>query len=126
MSPRQGRRILPPCPASTPARVVGLPAAATHVSVGQDHSCARLADGRVACWGRNTDRQMGDLTTTARYSPVLVNLGGETAQNVTSGVLYNCVFTASLTGICWGYNGFGQIGDGTSNNAYGPVKITLQ
>jgi len=32
----------------------------------------------------------------------------------------------ALTGMCWGYNGFGQIGDGTSNNAYGPVKITLQ
>ena len=34
--------------------------------------------------------------------------------------------TQSLTGVCWGYNGAGQIGDGTNNNAYVPVKITLQ
>jgi len=88
-------------PHSMPAPVQGLPAAATHVSAGQFHTCARLVDGRVACWGRNDEGEIGDLTSTARKLP-------------------------SQTGVCWGYNGAGQIGDGTSNNAYAPVKITLQ
>ena len=109
-----------------PAPVQGLPAAATHVSAGQFHTCARLVDGRVACWGRNDEGEIGDLTSTARKLPTLVSLGSESAQNVTSGFLYNCAFTQSQTGVCWGYNGAGQIGDGTSNNAYAPVKITLQ
>lgn len=113
-------------PHNLAGRVIGLPAPATQVSLGQDHTCARLADGRVACWGRNYEGELGDLSAVSRAVPILVNLGGETAQTVTSGFLYNCVFTTSLTSMCWGYNGFGQIGDGTNNNAYGPVKITLQ
>jgi len=113
-------------PHAYPAQVQGLPAAATHISAGQYHTCARLVDGRVACWGRNQEGEIGDSTTTTRLLPTLVNLGSEVAQNVTSGFMYNCAFTQSLTGVCWGYNGAGQIGDGTNNNAYVPVKITLQ
>ncbi len=112
-------------PHKVPARVNGL-TGATQVSVGEYHSCARLNDGRVACWGKNSDGEMGDLTAIHRWSPVFVNLGSDTALTVTSGFSYNCVMTAALTGLCWGYNGFGQIGDGTFNNAWAPVKITLQ
>jgi alpha-tubulin suppressor-like RCC1 family protein len=112
-------------PHRMPARVTGL-SGATQVSAGEFHSCARLGDGRVACWGKNSDGEIGDLTATHRWAPVFVNLGSDTALTVTSGFSYNCVMTAALGATCWGYNGFGQIGDGTFNNAWSPVKITLQ
>jgi alpha-tubulin suppressor-like RCC1 family protein len=45
-----------------PTPVVGLPegVAVTQLSLGNRHSCALLADGRVYCWGWNDDGQLGD------------------------------------------------------------------
>ena len=45
-----------PCRA---ARDGGAGATATALSAGWKHACAILADGRVKCWGRNADGQLG-------------------------------------------------------------------
>ena len=46
------------------------------VETGYTHSCALLTNGSVACWGWNNQRQLGDGTTSTRYSPVLVKTNG--------------------------------------------------
>lgn len=56
----------------TPARVVGA-LAFTGVTTGVAgvHACGLTSDGRVYCWGYNSDGQLGDGTRTTRLAPVL-------------------------------------------------------
>jgi alpha-tubulin suppressor-like RCC1 family protein len=45
---------------------------ALRVSAGYSHSCAATRSGKVWCWGANEQGKLGDDSTTARPSPVMV------------------------------------------------------
>jgi len=60
-------------PSPVPVRV-GLPGAATQLTVGQEHACAVLASGDLACWGANSSGQLGDGTVIANAMPRVVVL----------------------------------------------------
>ena len=61
---------------STPVAARGI-ASATAVTAGWwHHSCARLADGTVQCWGANEWGQFGNGTTTGSASPVAMSGAG--------------------------------------------------
>ena len=61
---------------STPVAARGI-ASATAVTAGWwHHSCARLADGTVQCWGSNEWGQFGNGTTTGSTSPVAMSGAG--------------------------------------------------
>jgi hypothetical protein len=57
----------------TPVEVSGLPKAAVAIAAGGAHTCARLDDGTVECWGSNGSSQLGDDTTADRPLPVVVS-----------------------------------------------------
>jgi alpha-tubulin suppressor-like RCC1 family protein len=59
-------------PSTVPVAVVGLPASATAVSIGYDHTCALLVDGDIWCWGRGDSGQLGDGMMTSSLAPVRV------------------------------------------------------
>ena len=44
------------------------------LSLGKDHSCARLRDGEVACWGSNEFGQLGDGGRMISARPLEVQL----------------------------------------------------
>ena len=46
--------------------------AAHALELGASHSCARLGDGTVKCWGRNDYGGLGDGTVEDRMTPVAV------------------------------------------------------
>jgi alpha-tubulin suppressor-like RCC1 family protein len=46
---------------------------AVGLALGRAHSCARLEDGAVACWGVNNFGQLGDGSTLLRAAPVATN-----------------------------------------------------
>ncbi len=43
------------------------------IAAGGGHTCARLTDGTVRCWGYNGNGQLGNGTTTNSTTPVAVS-----------------------------------------------------
>jgi alpha-tubulin suppressor-like RCC1 family protein len=88
------------------------------VSAGPSHTCAISTDSKAYCWGANGSGQLGDGTYTDRWSPKLV-AGGLSWQQIEVGGGYNySSFTCGITTggkiYCWGYNGNGQLGNGSA------------
>ena len=91
------------------------------IDAGNNHACGRFADGRVKCWGQNSDGQLGlGLTGTRGDGPnemgdnlPAVSLGtGLSAIDVTAGASNSCVMFSNGTWKCWGSNA----GGGNANN----------
>ena len=86
------------------------------------HSCARLRDESVWCWGENRFGQLGDGTRADRAAPVKV-AGIEGARAVAAGTGFTCALHGEGTVACWGSNMYGQLGDGTSTTRARPAKV---
>ncbi|HOC92579.1 MAG TPA: hypothetical protein PKH33_09445 [bacterium] len=94
------------------------------ISAGYSHSCAIHTNGTVKCWGDNSYGQLGDGSTTNSLVPVTVT-GISNAVSVDVG-FYNhtCAVLSDGQVKCWGYNGHGILGDGTTTSSYMPVTVT--
>lgn len=96
------------------------------VELGLFHSCALSSDGKVFCWGENSDGQLGDNTTTDRKVPVAVYeekgiLKDAFVNAISAGANRGCATTNGKT-FCWGHNNAGQIGDGTTTDRKKPTE----
>jgi alpha-tubulin suppressor-like RCC1 family protein len=83
-------------------------------------------DHRLYCWGWNFNGQLGDGTTTSRPRPVAV--GGalrfrQVSANLGIGGGHTCAVTTDDRLYCWGWNQFGQVGDGTTVQRLRPVAV---
>lgn len=108
--------------ASSPVPVQDLDSAATSAA-GGDHSCAVTADGRVQCWGSNVYGELGDGTRITRRTPVAVMGLPDRINAVAAGKYHTCALTATGQVWCWGYNGYGQLGDNTTYYRLVPVQV---
>ncbi|MBK6847409.1 MAG: RCC1 repeat- and reductase domain-containing protein [Proteobacteria bacterium] len=86
----------------SPVAVTALGTAVAEVALGAYHSCARRADGSLACWGTNWSGQLGDGTTVNRPSPVAVTALGTTVAEVALGGAHSCARRANGSLWCWG------------------------
>src|SRR5439155_650095 len=86
----------------------------TGVAAGNAHSCALTGAGAVKCWGYNDYGQLGDGTTTERHTPDFVDGSTHLVTAVAAGFYHTCALTDPGAVKCWGYNGYGQLGDGTT------------
>jgi len=111
---------------STQTSSLGNGRTAVAISSGQSHTCVILDDGTVSCWGNNGQSQLGDGTTTVRNTPTQTStLGvGRTAVAISSGEDHTCAILDDGSVSCWGWNGYGQLGDGTTTDRSTPTQIS--
>jgi alpha-tubulin suppressor-like RCC1 family protein len=115
---------------SLPVTVSGITNAVSVVG-GYQHFCALLSDTTVKCWGRGDSGQLGDGniypdTGASSGNPTPVVVSGLTGvkQLVTgSEANHTCAVLFDDTVRCWGYNGHGELGDGTTTSSASPVSV---
>jgi RHS repeat-associated protein len=109
---------------TAPVNVGGLSSGVIAIAAGVTHTCALTSQGGVKCWGDNTYGRLGDGTTTQRLTPVDVSGLSTGVIALTTGTYHTCALTSGGGIKCWGYNYFGQLGDGTTTDRNIPVDVS--
>ena len=108
-------------PASVGPVNLGPGRTAKAIAAGRAHTCARLDDGAVRCWGFGGDGRLGynardsigDNESPGTAGPV--DLGaGRTAKAITAGDAHVCGLLDDGTVRCWGLGANGQLGYGNT------------
>ncbi len=119
---------------NTPVKVgkpAGAPADFTYlqVSAGWQHSLALGSDGNAYAWGSNTYGLLGEGTNSSyRNTPVKVGKpAGAPADftylQVSAGYWHSLAVGSDGNAYAWGYNYYGQLGNGTSTDQHTPVRV---
>ena len=127
----EGQLGVTPTPSGTPpmdnrgtAVVVPLTLGSARVvelALGLLHTCVRLDNREVWCWGDNRKGQLGDGTTTSRGTPQRW-MGSGQVEQIAAGGHTTCARRNNGI-LCWGDNANGQLGIGTSDNDPHPVPV---
>lgn len=96
---------------------------ASDVAIGAAHSCARSAAGAVQCWGYGGNGELGRGSIANSSIAVAVDGLASGVTQFSASFAHTCALTAGGVLKCWGYNNYGQIGDGTAVNALRPVAV---
>jgi len=118
---------------TTPVQVSGLTDVIAIDGAGDSqlsHTVALKTDGTVWVWGYNGAGQLGVTTTeTCSYSapcssiPLQVS-GLMEVTDISGGGRHTTALKADGTVWAWGWNGFGQLGDGTTIDSTTPVQVS--
>lgn len=112
---------------NTPVIVSGIDNA-TAVAAGAFFSCALLASGAVQCWGHGRNAELGDGSSWPYAdSNIPVSVAGiNTATAISAGGYHACAVLRNGIAQCWGYNNYGQLGNGTTTASASntPVRVS--
>jgi alpha-tubulin suppressor-like RCC1 family protein len=109
----------------------------TQVWGGGRHTMALLSDGSVWTWGSDVSGKLGDNQVTPSYTntdhdsflPLRVHGPGNVGYlasiiAISAGESHNLALKSDGTVWAWGWNGLGQLGNGTTNDAHTPVQVS--
>jgi alpha-tubulin suppressor-like RCC1 family protein len=108
---------------TVPTAVPGLGSGVTAIAIGGWHSCALTTGGAVKCWGQNWAGQVGDGSTTQRNTPVDVAGLSSGVAAISAGLYHTCALMMGGSVKCWGFNIYGQAGDGSTTNRSSPADV---
>jgi len=87
-----------------------------------NHTVALKSDGTIWSWGQNAKGQLGDGTQTHRNTPTQVSTGATNWSVISVGKDHSLSLKSDGTLWAWGYNEYGQLGDGTITNRLTPTQ----
>lgn len=108
-----------------PVLVSGFGSGMADISAGALHTCGLTTGGAVWCWGYGEEGYLGNGGYgEGANSPVPVQVTDLTSgvSDIACGNYHSCAVQGGAVK-CWGYNGYGALGDGTYEDRYTPVPV---
>jgi alpha-tubulin suppressor-like RCC1 family protein len=97
------------------------------VSGGGEFACGVDGGGVLSCWGYNVYGQLGNGSTVQANTPVPVaGLPAQVWRAVSAGSYHACAIDQLGLLRCWGYNAYGQVGNGSTITVPAPAQITTE
>ena len=98
------------------------------IHAGYEHSLALASDGTVYAWGRNNSDQLGKNDATDAHIPAAVQtlgtpMAGKVIVQLAAGNSQSMALASDGTVYTWGWNQYGQLGNGTTTNSRIPVAV---
>jgi uncharacterized protein (TIGR03437 family) len=93
------------------------------ITAGEEDSCVVTSSGGMLCWGYNAEGEIGENTRDHYDSPVPVTGLASGVIQIASGYRHNCAITSTGGVMCWGFNEYGQLGDGTTRVSAVPMAV---
>jgi alpha-tubulin suppressor-like RCC1 family protein len=98
------------------------PAGVVDLAVGIDHSMV-VKDGAVYSWGLNRYGQLGDGSWDDHPGELVPVKGLKDIVAVAAGSYHSLALTKSGALLAWGWNGSGQLGNGTTTDSNVPIQV---
>jgi alpha-tubulin suppressor-like RCC1 family protein len=96
------------------------------VAAGYFHTCIRLQDNTIKCFGANSSGQLGNGSNDDSNVPVKVNLDADDVPvSVAAGGYHTCIRFQNNTVKCFGYNYLGQLGLGFKSYSEPDPKFVI-
>jgi alpha-tubulin suppressor-like RCC1 family protein len=94
---------------------------------GESFTLALCSDGTLASWGNNNSGQLGNESELSTTVPGLVDQGGvlagRTVVEIAVGSSHSLARCEDGLIAAWGYNSYGQLGDGTTSGRTRPTAV---
>lgn len=100
-------------------------AAGTTVAAGLSHTCVIEASGAARCWGNNYAGQLGNAAGNEIFTNPVNVQGGLRFRSLTAGDNLTCGITVEGDALCWGWNTWGEVGDGSKIDRRIPASVAL-
>lgn len=96
------------------------------ITAGDNHTCARKANGNTYCWGLDTVGQVGVASTATCVSGACVDRPHfvMVTNRVDAGADHNCALDPNGAAWCWGDSNYGQLGNGSYGFQSQPVAVS--